>query len=141
MKIKLAVALLFLLTAVSISQTGDKVVIWAFVNGKFSLVEVKGLTKYGTYYQIPQGETFTSGEGIMITRSPGQPSTIQVDTMSFYMWVPAPTAPGSCENLSVPLSDQKFLASDSAYLYVCTPVVTNGQKQKIWGRMPLEFTW
>jgi len=133
------VALLALGLGVSQTST-EKVYIWTYNNGRFALSEVTGLVRVGGALTVPSGESVKGGQGIIITRVSGQPVEIAVDTAAFYMWVAAPTAPGECRS-SVPISDQKVLANDDAYLYVCAPTVINGMKTTRWGRAPLEFSW
>lgn len=145
MKLKLIVLALVLLVVLcsALQTTSDKAYIWTFSGGYFKLLEVVGMTRTATGWAMPTatpGDTITYGQGIVLTRVPGQPVVVSIDTGQFYMWVSPPTSPGECRSTQ-PLSDQKILAHDSKFLYVCAPYSDGNTKGTRWGRTPLEFSW
>lgn len=140
MRLKLALAALMVI-GLAVSQTStEKAYIWTYNSGRFALTEVTGLTRVGGALTVSSGESVKGGPGIIVTRVSGQPAEIAVDTAAFYMWVSPPSAPGECRS-SVPISDQKILAQDDAFVYLCVPTTVNGVKTTRWGRAPLEFAW
>lgn len=146
MRLKLAIAGLLVL-GLAVSQTStEKAYVWTLEGNQMKLREITGVvwnaaTKTWSVPASQPTEAYTRGQGINMVRVAGQPTVIEVDTAAFYMWVAPPSVPGPCRS-SVPISDQKILASDSAYLYVCVPYKdATGDPATRWGRAPLEFTW
>lgn len=144
MKLKLAIAAV-LVIGLGVSQVStEKDYIWVLIGNRFTLTEVTGLVRNGNVLTVPPaqvGETYKAGQGIIFTHVPGQPTEISVETPAFWMNVDAPLAPGPCP-LSVPASDQRYMAQKGGFLYVCVPYPDSvaGTLWK-WGRAPLEFAW
>lgn len=126
-----------------VSQTStERVYAWTFDGRNFALREIVGLTRTASGWAIPAApaaETFRAGQGIVLVRTPGQPTEISVETAAFWLWAPAPTGPGPCR-VSDPDSDQRSLAEGGGYVYMCVPNPTAPGLYR-WGRAPLEFAW
>lgn len=144
MKIWLLVGLVFLaVVAGALQSTSDRVYVWTLSGGYFRLLEVTGMVRTSMGWTLPSaptGDVIANGQGIVLTRVPGQPVVVSVATEHFYLRVAPPAAPGDCTP-SIPLSGQQVMSHDNKSLYVCVVTEVNGVKQGQWGRTPLEFSW
>lgn len=132
-----------LVAAIPAPSTTDRLFVYTLTTSGFYLQEITGMVRTATGWAVPTatpGDTIARGDGISLTRVPGQPVVVSIDTGQFYMWVSPPTSPGECRSTQ-PLSDQKILAHDSQFLYVCAPYSDGNTKGTRWGRTPLEFSW
>ena len=143
--------LALLLVGAALSQlapTSVKVFSYDPATGKHALVFLGGV-----YYDPVEGvfmipkpvalpaalpaEQIAAGQGIILTRVPGQPTVVSVDTTAFVMVVPAPLKGGKCKP-STPPSNQLVIASAPGYLFVCVAdPATAGEFA--WMRIPGQF--
>lgn len=139
----LAVLLVLVVALVGTQATSDQAYLWTLTNGAMKLRKVTGLTRTSEGWAVPTatpGDTITNGQGIALTRIPGQPIVVSVDTPLFYLRVAPPSASGDCTP-SIPPSSQQIMSHDATYMYVCVVTESNGVKTGRWGRTPLEFDW